>query len=205
MLEDTPVRRLLDRLGEGAVVGVLVLVAALPLLTGFAALSAGIAAVQDPDAAGTIGRRYLAALRHRPGRALAVQAGWLLAVAVAAADLRFAAGAGGPVRVPVLAMGSLFAAAAVLTPPFLCARLADPAGSARAVALDGLVLAASAPLPAVALGAAALVAGFTCFVVPAATPLAVGAYTVCAAATCRNALARAQALRLPSSPVKGPA
>jgi hypothetical protein len=183
-VDDTALKRLLERVADLAVVGLLTLVCCLAVVTALAAVTAA-AIVLDGErtTGGNLAGRYLAAFQQSLRPTLKPQLILLAALIVGAADvavaLQWVATADGRwwVTAPVLAVGVLLLGAALVLPSYLAVVSTwRQRGSWQSRFLLAVGLACGSP------GASALLAGLTvtlavvAFTLPVLTPLLLGLY-----------------------------
>lgn len=123
-MNDTPLRRIADRVADLTLVGLLTIVATLPLVTGLAAQAAAVTTLTREDS-GTLPVRYLRAFRSSLTGTVRPQLVILGGLLVGTGDLAVGWDRIGSwpswLLAPVLACGVLLCGAALTLPPYLVA------------------------------------------------------------------------------------
>ena len=180
-MRQTPLMRILERLGDLAIVGLLTVACSVPVVTALAAFSAAVAVLATPDAAGPIAVRFARTFRQQLAPTLKVQAVLLAAWTVGLGDIvaatRWLADGGAPWWQvgPVLAAGTLLAGTAAVLPPYTAAlpvMLAGARPQMRAV----IAMAYGRPRTTAMLVAIAVLMAAVVAVVPILAPLLVALY-----------------------------
>lgn len=190
-MNDTPLRRFLERVADCAVVGLLVLIASLPLVTALAALTAGSATLGG-EGSGSVPTRFLrafrSALKRAVGPQLVVLGAFVIGLSDLAVGLHWAGRAAVPgwVIAPVLAVGLLLLLGAVVLPSYLAIIAGEHGGPASLG--DAVVLAVGRPTAAAAVFGLGITLTAVGVLLPVTLPLLVGAHIQFSRATILRSL-----------------
>jgi uncharacterized membrane protein YesL len=182
-VDETPLKRLLERVADLTVVGLLTLVSSLGVVTALAAATAGVHTLSGRgSAAGPLPIRYLHTFRRVVRPALPLQLILLALLVVGAADLvaglYWAAAASQPwwVTGPVLGTGTLLVGAALVLPPYLVVLNSVSTASGPRIFRSAVSVASARPLTTLVVAAAGVALTAVGIVLPVLLPLLVGAH-----------------------------
>jgi uncharacterized membrane protein YesL len=205
-VQDTLLRRFLERVADLTIIGLLTLACCLGVVTGLAGLTAATATLAGQYEPGPVSVRFLLAFRQSWRSTIALQLAWLVVLAVGAADLfvafGWAEGQWYPVGLvaPVLACGILLLAAAAVMPTYLAVAQVTNPGPIRTVVRRAAVMACGMPLTTLTIGGMVLVFTAVGLVLPVLAPLLVGTHVLIALTAIRAATRRVRPSRSRSHP-----
>lgn len=209
-MNDTALRRLLERVADLTILGFLTLLACAGVITGLAGLTATAAVLTGNAGTGAVVTQWLRALRKHWRPATFLQMMWLGGVAVGLIDTSSAVrtgGVSGPlgwVAVPVLAIGVLLLMVAVALPPYLALFQAMAAARWSTTLRRASITAAARPMTAGAVVVLSVLGLTVGLVLPVLAPLLVGVHLlVCVtivSSTVRRALRTLRTTPVTSKP-----
>lgn len=183
-MNDTALRRLLERIADLTVLGLLTILAGATVLGGLAGLTATATVLTERAGTGSIPTQWCRALRRHGRATIPLQLLWCLMSVVAIADLMYvlsATGASGPLdwaELPVLVVGMLMLLTAVGLPPYV-ALFQAAEGTPWPTTLRRAALTAAARPGTVGLVIAMSGIGFAlAMVLPVLGPLIVGTHVL---------------------------
>lgn len=172
----TSLRRSLNNIADTLVVGLLITLASIPLVTGFAALRSGVVVLRDNNVKGNLMGRFVIALRQNLRRNLLTGTLLVAAAGIGSTDVAMAmTGELGLATVPVEVTG-LILLLAVAVMPFWAAALPHPSPdtSLRKLMRHTVLVAAARPAHSAVLLAAVLAGTVAAATAPILAPIAVG-------------------------------
>jgi uncharacterized membrane protein YesL len=183
-MQDTPLRRLLERIADLTIIGLLTLVCCVGVVTGLAGLTAATATVAGQYGPGPLPHRFLRAFRQSWRGTIGPQLAWLLLLAVGAGDVAFALRSGAGTEypawllAPALACGVLLLAAAAVMPTYLAIVQIVAPSPMRIAVRRAAAMAGGMPLTTLTIGTTLLVVTVIGTTLPVLAPLLIGTHVL---------------------------
>lgn len=196
-MNDTALRRLLERIADLTILGLLTLLACAGVITGLAGLTATAAALTGNAGTGAVVTQWLRALREHWRPAMALQLMWLGGAAVGLIDTSSAlrtGGVSGPLgwaAVPVLAAGALLLITAIALPPYLALFQATAPARWPTTLRRACITAAARPVTAGAVVVLSALGLTLAVALPILGPLLVGVHLLVCITAVRSTVRRA--------------
>lgn len=203
-MNDSPLRRLLERIADLTIIGLLTAVTGLTVLFGLTGLTAAAATLAGRRPHGSLPSQFVDGVRRSWRPTLGLQIGWLLVLAVGGVDVAVALdwafrGSHQLLVAPALACGVLLLAAAAVMPTYLAVAEALIPDSALGTLRRAATMACGLPAATMTIGGTALVFTAIAWTVPLLTPLLIGTHVLIGLATVTAAVRRATGRMRPES------